>query len=386
MQSSHLGVTVREDMQNAAAFIHGCNPSTARGAQHTGCACEDGAAPHQGEKRTAPVVVLASVGCIGLVVRMARPAPGAICHPVRPLSVRGDDVSGQHAATDNLMASATGRGTKRTSLFLATIAVICAGVLWGSIGIFVRVFNATGLHALDISEIRVSGCAVMMLVVLLVRDRRFPRIRLKDLWCFLGSGLLSILLFNVCYFSTIEQTSMSVAAVLLYTAPAFVMLLSRVLFAERLTRRKIFALVLTFVGCCLTSNVFSGQAVLSARGIVTGIMSAIGGAPFTAFPLIANAIAMRPSILLVMIGYVLLTTVLAYSLYTYGLVRMENSRASIIVSIEPVAATTFGLLFFREVPTLSVLLGMVAVLSAIVMVNLPSSNHGTTSDSLMDDA
>lgn len=327
-------------------------------------------------------------------------------------------MSSQHVTTNDVTASTLDGGAKRTSLFLATIAVICAGVLWGSIGIFVRVFNATGLHALDISEIRVSGCAVMMLVVLLVRDRRFPRIRLKDLWCFLGSGLLSILLFNVCYFSTIEQTSMSVAAVLLYTAPAFVMLLSRVLFAERLTRRKIFALVLTFVGCCLTSNVFSGQAVLSARGIVTGIMSgvgyalytifsryalnrgydtltivfytflitAIGGAPFTAFPLIANAIAMRPSILLVMIGYVLLTTVLAYSLYTYGLVRMENSRASIIVSIEPVAATTFGLLFFREVPTLSVLLGMVAVLSAIVMVNLPSSNHGTTSDSLMDDA
>jgi DME family drug/metabolite transporter len=327
-------------------------------------------------------------------------------------------VSGQHAATDNLMASATDRGTKRTSPFLATIAVVCAGVLWGSIGIFVRAFNATGLQALDISEIRAAGCAVMMLVVLVIRDHRLPRIRLKDLWCFLGSGLLSIFLFNVCYFSTIEHTSMSVAAVLLYTAPAFVMLLSRVLFAERFTRRKILALILTFIGCCLTSNVFSGHAVLSARGIVTGIMSgvgyalytifsryalnrgydtftivfytflitAIGGAPLTAFPRIGNAVAMQPSTLLVMFGYVLLTTVLAYALYTYGLIRMENSRASIVVSIEPVAATTFGFLFFGEVPTLSVLLGMAAVLSAIVMVNLPSSNHEGAPNPLADDA
>lgn len=311
----------------------------------------------------------------------------------------------QHAAKDNVALPATGGYRARNSPFLATAAVVCAGVLWGSIGIFVRAFNAAGLQALDISEIRAAGCAILMLVILIIRDRRFPRIRLKDLWCFLGSGLLSIFLFNVCYFSTIEHTSMSVAAVLLYTAPAFVMLLSRVLFAERFTRRKVVALVLTFVGCCLTSNVFSGHAVLSIRGLVTGIMSgvgyalytifsryalnrgydtltivfytflitAIGGAPLTAFPRIAGAVTLQPSLLLVMFGYVLLTTVFAYALYTYGLIRMENSRASIIVSIEPVAATVFGLLFFGEVPTPSVLLGMAAVLSAIVLVNIPSS-------------
>ena len=45
-----------------------------------------------------------------------------------------------------------------------------------------------------------------------------------------------------------------------------------------------------------------------------------------------------------------------------------------------------NLLFFGEVPTLSVLLGMAAVLSAIVMVNLPSSNHEGAPNPLADDA
>ena len=73
------------------------------------------------------------------------------------------------------------------------------------------------------------------------------RVRLRDLWCFAGTGIVSLLLFSWCYFSGMQEASLSVMAVLLYTSPAFIVLLSVLLFRETLTRQKLLALVLTFL-------------------------------------------------------------------------------------------------------------------------------------------
>lgn len=292
-----------------------------------------------------------------------------------------------------------------------SVAIVCAGVLWGTIGIFVRQFNAVGLTSLDICEIRSLGCALFMVVIMLVRDHRFPRIRLRDLWCFLGTGLLSILLFNVCYFATIQMSSMSVAAVLLYTSPAFVMILSRILFKERMSKTKFVALGLTLLGVVLTGNVIGTSASLPVFALITGILSGVGYALYTIFsryaldrgyePLtivtytyivaaiggafianfgnIGSALSTGTGMMAIAVLYVLLSTVIPFTLYTGGLAHVSNSKASIIVSVEPVAATIFGFLFFGETPTLSVVLGMVCILTAIVLLNLQVLRKGKTS-------
>ncbi|WP_340137875.1 EamA family transporter [Priestia endophytica] len=48
--------------------------------------------------------------------------------------------------------------------------------------------------------------------------------------------IFSIVHFNWCLFSVIEQTSISIASILLYTTPAFVTIFSRVLFKESLMK------------------------------------------------------------------------------------------------------------------------------------------------------
>jgi len=50
---------------------------------------------------------------------------------------------------------------------------------------------------------------------------------------------------------------------------------------------------------------------------------------------------------------------------------MDTGRASILVSIEPVAATIFGIAFFGEVPSAICAVGVVLVLFAIVLLNVP---------------
>ena len=84
---------------------------------------------------------------------------------------------------------------------LAPAAVLLAGALWGSMGIFVRRYNAQGLESLQIVGIRAVGTTILLFLYLMAAKRDLLRIRLRDLWCFLGTGLLSILFFNYCYFN-----------------------------------------------------------------------------------------------------------------------------------------------------------------------------------------
>ena len=56
---------------------------------------------------------------------------------------------------------------------------------------------------------------------------------------FVGTGIVSVVLFNVCYFYTMIKSQASIAVVLLYTSPVFVMLLSALIFHERITRAEI---------------------------------------------------------------------------------------------------------------------------------------------------
>lgn len=64
------------------------------------------------------------------------------------------------------------------------------------------------------------------------------------------------MLSGMCYFHTIQASSMAVAAVLLYTSPAFVILLSALCFHEKITLQKLGALVVTFAGCVLVTGLF----------------------------------------------------------------------------------------------------------------------------------
>ena len=72
-----------------------------------------------------------------------------------------------------------------------------------------------------------------------------------------------------------------------------------------------------------------------------------------------------------MIFFAIVTSVAPYLSYTLGLVHVENAKASVIASIEPVMATLFGFFFFQELPTLSGFVGMLLVLSAVFLLSRP---------------
>jgi drug/metabolite transporter (DMT)-like permease len=122
--------------------------------------------------------------------------------------------------------------------------------------------------------VRAFGASITLILFALIKDVKLIKIKPHDSLYFVGTGILSFTFFNWCYFIAINKTSLSVAAILLYTAPTIVMILSAILFKERMTKKKIISLLLTFAGCIfVTAFVDKTGQKLTLSGILAGLGS-----------------------------------------------------------------------------------------------------------------
>ena len=281
------------------------------------------------------------------------------------------------------------------------IYILLSGMLWGCMGVFVRVLNKQGIASMDIVFLRAIVTAVAMVIFLFIFQRRMLKIHWKDFWCFLGTGIASITFFNFCYFKAIMMTSLSVAAVLLYTAPAIVMILSYILFYEAFTVRKVIAIVMTFFGCMLVTGMLGQQQAITTTGLLYGLGAGLGYAFYSIFSRyalekgyhsltitcytfivttvvsvfftnvskVSMVVFSSPLYVMLTVALGLICTVAPYLLYTLGLLEVDNSHAAIIASIEPVTATVLGFVVFGEDITVVKMMGMILVLGGMAVCN-----------------
>ncbi len=286
---------------------------------------------------------------------------------------------------------------------------ILAGSLWGLVGVFVRNLTAFGMDNYTILAARNLVAVLCLIILIALYDRTLLKIHRKDIWIFLGSGILGMLGMNLCYNSAINLLSLSLAAILLSLAPIFVMLFALVLFHEPITLQKVGCMCLAIFGCVLSSGILEQgtDGALSFFGILLGILSAlfyslysifskigtgrgyhvltitlysllfngIVASLFADWSLIGTFIAIDPvkNILLYMLLHSLCAAVLPYVLYNIALSRVDTGKVSILnASSEPTAAMIFGMLFFSEVPTVLTFLGLVITIAAIALLCRPA--------------
>ena len=282
------------------------------------------------------------------------------------------------------------------------LLIIIAACFWGSMGIFVRGLGEYGFSPIQITAIRITLAALMFCGLLLAKDRNGFKIRLRDIPLFLGLGFGSILFFTICYFSAITIMPLSTAAILLYTSPIWIVLMSAVFFREKMNAQKLAALALAFGGCVLVSGL-SGEGI-SLKGLLFGIGSGIGYglysilgtialrrySPYTvttytfSLAAIGSWFISSPTDMLSKFSIAsdlswlvffciltaLVTAVIPFLSYTLGLRTVEASKAGIIATLEPMVATVIGITCFSEALTLLSGMGIVLILAAIVMLNL----------------
>ena len=280
------------------------------------------------------------------------------------------------------------------------LAVLCAGVAWGVISLFVRALSAAGLRPLQISLIRMVTSTLIFIPFLALRDTAKLRIRLRDIWMFIGTGIISLVCFYALYFYATIHSQASVAVVLLYTSPAFVLLLSALIFKEKITRLKLLCLGMTVLGCALVGGIFGASYRLTGRVLLAGLgsgffyalytifarlalrrydsttvtaytflLGALGSLPLGKAADTASTVAGTPILLLFCLGIGVISTVLPYVLYTWGLQRMDSGRAAILVAVEPLVGAVLGMVCYGEPHDLPKLAGIALILAAILLLN-----------------
>lgn len=280
------------------------------------------------------------------------------------------------------------------------LCIVIAAVLWSTIGLLVRgLYEQYGLSALTIAFLRAGVGAVVMVVVLALTRRAWLRVARRDWLFFIAYGALGISAFYWLYAQAIIQTGVTMAVVLLYTAPAFVTLIAWRVWGEVLNARKGVALALAFGGSALVARAYDPtQLSLNSVGILFGLgagftyalFTLFGKAvvkkysPFTAltYQLLFGALFLapfqrgdelvlvlhNPAAWLYLFGLVLGPTLGAIGFFTTGLQSVPASNASILATIEPVMASVLAFIVLGErLEWLQMLGGAMVVGGAVVL-------------------
>lgn len=281
---------------------------------------------------------------------------------------------------------------------------IIAGILFGSVGIFVRVLSDFGFSNATIFFLRVSIATVLILVFLLIYNKDLLKIKTRDIPIFIGTGILGMMALNLCYNNAIGELTLSLSAVLLSSAPIFVMFIAAIIFKEKVTKRKIICMLLAIVGCVLASGVLeqSTQSAFSMRGLAFGVMAAFfygvysifsrlatdrGYNSYTVifysvffasmvltlfadFNMIEEYVGQAPvGNLMFLCIHSLCTSILPYIFITLSLIYVEAGKVSILASgSEPASAAVFGIVLFGEVPTLLIAVGIIITVTALILL------------------
>ena len=287
-------------------------------------------------------------------------------------------------------------------------------MLLGNDWFFSRSLSSVHLNSIQISLLRCVIAGTVLIIMLLITDRIKLHILLKDIWMFIGTGVLGLALFNICYFISIGENTLSLASILLYTAPSFVVVMSSVLFKERITRQKLLALIISFTGCFFAVGVFGESLQTTIFGLAVGLGSGIGYGLYSIFSSIAlkkynwltvitytflfasavllpfakpieiiSILSNNPNVIASTISLGLFSTLLPFLLYTKGLEQLEVGKAALLTFIEPVVATIVGVVVYQEKVTIFNTGGVLLIVLSIMILNT-KSNITTDQESLVE--
>lgn len=282
------------------------------------------------------------------------------------------------------------------------LLILLSGVLWGTIGLFVKWMTGLGATPVFSGFCRMAFALPILAILTLIKfgPKAFKIDKYSLRTCAL-MGLICQAAYNFLYSYAVEELGVSISAVLLYIAPVFTSIMSFFIFSERLSGRKWLALLLNLIGCTLT---VTGGKLDGLQLSVVGLLFCIGSALCYALsPIIGRFATSRcnpyvastynflfatiflliftqpwqgmtgkisPLMLLAGFGFGLIPTAITYLLYFTGLQRVkESSRVPVLASVETVVATLIGIVAFGEQIGIVNWLGIGLVMGSILLMN-----------------
>jgi len=282
------------------------------------------------------------------------------------------------------------------------LAVAAAASTWGTLGVFSKMLYADGVSFEALVAFRAGvGWLAVMAFLMATGGLGNLRVPARDLLFLVPLGLVGIGLFYLFYFYTVRESAVGTAAVLLYSSPAFVVLLAWLFLKEGLGPAKLVSLGLTTGGVILVAGAYDPANLevtptVLATGLLAGltyglysifgrpVAGRLGPAVILSYALFFGTVLLLPAAVptlgtladLPVASYAVLFmlavvhTTGAFALYTFGLGRLGAGRSAIVATVEPVVAGVTGTVLLGEDLTLPKVVGAVLVVSGAVLAQV----------------
>ncbi len=302
--------------------------------------------------------------------------------------------------------------TKRgdTVHFKYTLLTIVAAIGWGFSGTCSEhLFKTYGTNGEWLTSVRLLSAGAMLILICLASGHKRELIGIlkdkRDLATLLIFAVVGMMAVQYTYLTAIAHTNSGTATVLQYAGPAFVLFYICFTVRRLPTWRESASLVGILIGVFLiaTHGDITSLAI-SRAGLFWGIASAVflaahdiipvriiqrwGSLPVTAWSMFIGGIVLslltrpfsyEPTInldsVLTFGGLVLIGTVFSFTAFLAGVAKIGPVKASIVASIEPIAASIFSFVWVGTHFTAYDIVGMALILIAVyILTNAPQKN------------
>jgi len=285
------------------------------------------------------------------------------------------------------------------------LIVIAATACWATSGIFINlIIRETDLSAVGLAFWRDLTTSILLLFGILIIKPKLLLVKKKDLPWLIGMGAISIGIFHVFWNKAVVMIGASLATVVQCNAPIFVTIMAWFIFGEKITTRKIIAVVLAVVGTVLVSGINGvgewkivplGLVIALGSAITYGSLSLFGkklSGDYNAWTIMFYIFTIGTLTLFVVqlgqpdpwpsssnflplfIGFVLISTIMGFTLYTTSLRNLPASVASITATSEIFFASILAFIFLQERMDLWQILGSVLIIAGVILVSLAKEN------------
>ena len=312
-----------------------------------------------------------------------------------------------------LNSSSPSRHPIRGYLFIAS-AALCWGIsaTLGRAAFTGRLF-ASGqalppINPLILAQSRTTiSLLVLVPILFAIRGRQGMSIPWRDFWRAVLIGVTGVAASNYFYYLSIQKTNVATAIILQYTAPVWVLLYMVGRRLQRATMQRIVSIGVAVLGIALVIDVFGGGGLrLNRIGVIAALLASLSFASYNVFGaqlvqqhdrwkaltyVLIGAVAfwliVNPPWRVVAAHYsgkqweflavfAISSVLLPFSLYFSGLHHLDPTRAIVTSCLEPVFSIAIAAVALGEVVGLMQLIGMVLVLTATLLVQMPERRGG----------
>lgn len=291
---------------------------------------------------------------------------------------------------------------KQSKSRLWTVLAALAAVMWGISGLFAEsLFKVSSkITPIWLTQIRLIISGIVLLIIATVLHQK-PFSVLKDkknTLHIIAYGIFGLLPVQVFYFIAIEMANASIATILQFIGPFFVLTYLAVTHQQVLRRLDVLAAILAFIGVFLLSTHGNfNQLAITPLALLFGLLSALGEASYTLIPvklvkrvsslvvtgwgmLFAGiglmivyprfpAIPNTPRAWLDVSAIIIIGTIIPFQIMANALRYVKPSTVSLLDAFEPLSATVGSVLIFGLVMSGMDWLGTLLVIGAVLALN-----------------